>query len=147
MLKAGARFAFAGAALVHFRPRERLRSLFWQYYFYARGDAVAGLWPRRHAIRYATYFTGLGLALFGGPGWVLLGLGMLVYCRRPWQRVIRRRHEGYTSAQSFFAAGLVPLVRVTGDIAKMLGYAAGWVRLWRNPALRRERDAWAAQYL
>lgn len=146
MLQSGARLAFAGTALVHFRPRERLRAFFWQYYYYARGDAVAGLWPRRHALRYATYAVAAVLGLLGGLGWVLVGIGVLAYCRRPWQRVMRRRHEGYTVTQSVLAAGLVPLIRVTGDIAKMIGYPAGWIRLWRNPHLRSERDAWNARF-
>src|SRR5438046_660918 len=52
-------FAFAPAALVHFRPRGSLRSFFRQYYLYARGDGKAGLWPWRHAMRYATYLFAL----------------------------------------------------------------------------------------
>ena len=37
-------------------PRANLAQFFVQYYMYARGDAQAQLWPRRHALRYATYF-------------------------------------------------------------------------------------------
>ena len=47
-LAAGYRSAFVPDAVIHFRPRESLRALFRQYFFYARGDGVAGLWPLRH---------------------------------------------------------------------------------------------------
>ncbi|HEY1014186.1 MAG TPA: glycosyltransferase, partial [Herpetosiphonaceae bacterium] len=57
--RAGFRSAAALDAVVWFRPRSSLRALFRQYFFYARGDGVADLWPRRHALRYLTY---LGLA-------------------------------------------------------------------------------------
>nr|MBP8293878.1 glycosyltransferase [Caldilineaceae bacterium] len=47
-------FAWAPDALVHFRPRENLRSFWTQYYRYARGDGKADLWRKRHAARYIT---------------------------------------------------------------------------------------------
>ena len=48
-------FAWAPAAVVHFRPRTSLGAFWRQYYHYARGDGKADLWRKRHAIRYATY--------------------------------------------------------------------------------------------
>ena len=53
--RAGARCAFVPDALVLFQPRSSLRAFARQYFLYARGDGVANLWPRRHAIRYITY--------------------------------------------------------------------------------------------
>jgi glycosyltransferase involved in cell wall biosynthesis len=147
MKKAGARFAFAGSALVHFRPRESLQQIFKQYFFYARGDAVAGLWPKRHAMRYLVYAIGLLLLLFGGWGWVLLVAGGIGYSLKPWQRIEQRRSAGYTLLQSVLAAVLVPCIRVVGDCAKMMGYLAGYVRLWRLPMLRQDRDAWRSRFL
>ena len=147
MQKTGARFAFAGTALVHFRPRESLGQVFRQYYLYARGDAVAGLWPRRHLLRYVVYLAALTLVVAGGWSRLMLAIGVVGYCRTPWQRIIRRHHEGHRVLQSLLAAGLVPLVRVVGDVAKMVGYPAGFIRLWRTPILRRDRDAWRSRYL
>ena len=121
--------------------------MFRQYYFYARGDAVAGLWPRRHALRYGVYVAGACLALIGGWAWLLVAVGVMGYCRAPWVRVSRRHHEGHRLAQSFLAAVLVPVVRIVGDIAKMTGYPAGFIRVWRTPTLRRDRDAWRARFL
>ncbi|HHY55016.1 MAG TPA: glycosyltransferase [Chloroflexi bacterium] len=130
-------FVWAPEALVHFRPRTSLRSFWTQYYRYARGDGKADLWRKRHAIRYATYFVALPLLLghawFGlfarWLGWLGLLAGVFLYCRRPWQRL---RVLGATLApgQWLAAAALVPVIRVTGDLAKMAGYPVGLA--WRR---------------
>ena len=135
-------FAWAPDALVHFRPRASLRSFWTQYYRYARGDGKADLWRKRHAIRYATYFVALPLLLghawFGffarWLGWVGLLAGVVLYCRRPWQR-LRVLGAALTPGQRLAAAALVPVIRVTGDLAKMAGYPVGLA--WR----RRRRGA------
>lgn len=143
--RAGKRFAFAGDAVVHFQPRSTLVQFARQYYFYARGDAVAGLWPRRHALRYGVYVWGLVCLMLGG--WWLLAAGMLAYCYRPWVRLWRRFHEGVNGWQIVLAMVLVPLLRVVGDGAKMVGYVAGWIRLSQNPTLRYDRDTWYREYM
>lgn len=145
--RAGMRMAFVGDALVHFQPRSTLQQFARQYYLYARGDAVAGLWPRRHAIRYAVYLWGLVCMLVGGWWWVVVVAGLLAYCRMPWVRLWRRFHEGVNGWQIVLAMALVPLLRVVGDGAKMVGYVAGWIRLAQNPTIKRDRDLWYAEYL
>lgn len=130
-------FAWAPAARVHFRPRTNLRSFWTQYYRYARGDGKADLWRKRHAIRYATYLfivpALLGHGLYGyfarWLGWLGLLAGLILYCRRPWQRlpVVGRT---LSPGQRLAAAALVPLIRVVGDKAKMVGYPVGL--LWRR---------------
>jgi len=133
--RAGFRFAWAPEAVAYFRPRRSLRSFFRQYYLYARGDGKADLWRHRHAIRYGVYLAAPfavriarqhPLAL---PG---LGLAVLAYLRRPLLRLwphLRGRPPG----EKLMALGLVPVIRLTGDIAKMLGYPAGvWWRLQRR---------------
>jgi glycosyltransferase involved in cell wall biosynthesis len=127
-------FAFAPAALAHFRPRTNLRSFFLQYYRYARGDGKADLWRKRHAIRYLTYLVAAPLLLILGwrksPWWWglgagLAGLGMLsTPYRRLWPELRRLPWSGRLQAILW-----VPIIRVTGDIAKMVGYPIGW--LWR----------------
>lgn len=134
-------------ALVYFRPRGDFTQLARQYFFYARGDAVAGLWPRRHAIRYMVYVWGLLLLLIGGWGHWLLMLGVIAYGQRPWQRLLRRYQDGVNGWQCVAAAGLVPWIRLVGDCAKMVGYVAGWVRLWQLPELRQVRNDWLDQYI
>jgi glycosyltransferase involved in cell wall biosynthesis len=132
-------FAWAPRALVYFRPRENLRSFWRQYYRYARGDGKADLWRKRHAIRYATYLVVLpvllGHAFFGSfarwLGWLGLLAGIIVYNRRPWQRVWALDTH-LSPAERTQTALLTPLIRVVGDLAKMAGYPVGLWWRWRN---------------
>jgi glycosyltransferase involved in cell wall biosynthesis len=128
--QAGRRFAFVPEARVHFRPRSSLGAFARQYYLYARGDGMAGLWPRRHLARYATYLGGLAL-LFAARRrpWLLLALlaGGAAYTRGPYRRLLPQL-RGRPGLERLAALALVPLIRVVGDAAKMAGYPAG---LWR----------------
>lgn len=131
-------FVFAPEALVHFRPRPGLGAFFVQYYRYARGDGKADLWRRRHAIRTLTYLVAVPLIAVAGavasPWWWALYLvaipGMFWVS---WRR-LARTWEGLSLAQKLQAALWVPVIRVTGDVAKMVGYPVGvWWR-WRHRA-------------
>lgn len=136
--RAGFRFAFVPDALVHFRPRSSLRAFARQYYLYARGDGVARLWPRRHALRYATY-AALGATLGVAHRWpallLLPLLGGLAYTAAPLRR-LRRRSAGLPARERVAAAALIPLIRLVGDAAKMAGYPVGIVRRRRSRDLR-----------
>jgi glycosyltransferase involved in cell wall biosynthesis len=132
-------FSFAPDAVVYFRPRSSLRAFFKQYYQYARGDGKADLWRRRHAVRYLTYLAALplllGLGIFVSPWWFVFGTilgggGMFYppYKRLPslWGRL--------STVEKLKAILWVPIIRITGDIAKMIGYPIGWKwRLERLP--------------
>jgi glycosyltransferase involved in cell wall biosynthesis len=123
--RAGCHFAFAPDAQVWFRPRGSLLSFFWQYFVYARGDGKADLWRVRHAVRYAAYLTlGLLLARRSTPGLALLGVGVVAYTRRPYQRLVPVL-RGLSLTHAACAVALVPLIRLVGDVAKMLGYPVG----------------------
>ena len=127
--RAGCRFAFASNAIVWFRPRDSLKAFFRQYYLYARGDGKAGLWLWRHAIRYATYAVAATLLWRRSPAAWLLPLGVAAYTRRPYERLSL---DGLTPALKLYALGLPPVIRLVGDVAKMLGYPVGvWWRLRR----------------
>lgn len=133
----GARFAFAPEAIVWFRPRGSLRAFARQYYFYSRGDGVAGLWGTRHAVRYATYAGAAGITLASRryPWMALLLLaGILAYCRAPFRR-LRLRAPGLNALDLARAAALIPIIRVVGDLAKMAGYPVGVIRRLRTPVL------------
>jgi glycosyltransferase involved in cell wall biosynthesis len=118
----GCRFAFAPEAIAWFRPRRSLAAFFRQYYLYARGDGKAGLWARRHAVRYATYVLATLLVLRWRQWAWLLPLGALAYTRRPFARL---KLDTLPPAEAARAAIMVPLIRFTGDVAKMLGYPVG----------------------
>ncbi|MEA3406473.1 MAG: glycosyltransferase [Chloroflexota bacterium] len=135
---AGFTFTFNPNAVVHFRPRHTLKAFFRQYYRYARGDGKADFWRYRHALRYAFYLLAcpllVALALFVHPAWVLLligGLASTMY--RPFWRLaphLRKLPWG----RRLRACAWVPLIRWTGDIAKMLGYPVGvWWRWHHAP--------------
>lgn len=135
----GYRFAFVPAALVHFRPRPTLGAFWHQYFRYARGDGRAGLWPRRHLVRYATYGGALLLLALAGrrgrPGLALASLLLLVgavaHLWRPYARLLPRLPRlGWRSGLQ--AAALVPLIRLTGDLAKMAGYPVGLCWRYRH---------------
>jgi glycosyltransferase involved in cell wall biosynthesis len=128
LLKKCGSFAFAPDAIAHFKPRSSLKSFFRQYYLYARGDGKANLWLKRHLIRYVTYFVGIpAIALLSAisPWFLLLYMiGAALYLKRPYQRLIPSLRSLNRSGQ-LRAIGWVPVIRVAGDIAKMIGYPIG----------------------
>lgn len=137
-------FAWAPEAVAHFRPRGSLRAFFKQYYRYARGDGKADLWRLRHLIRYVTYLVLLpgllALSIFHHPLWLLALLaGVLIYCRTPYRR-LRPHLARLTPGERLKAILLVPVIRATGDIAKMIGYPVGWA--WRLRQRTRPEIHW-----
>jgi glycosyltransferase involved in cell wall biosynthesis len=130
MRDVGMRFAFEPRARVYWSARPTIRAFMKQYYRYARGDGKAGLWPRRHAIRYSAYIGGGLLALAGmrtvwGP--ILLAVGIATYMRTPIRRILRRRDM--FGSRPVAAAAIAPAIVIAGDIAKMVGYPVGVI--WR----------------
>lgn len=129
--KAGAAFVFAAEALVTWDARPSLLAFGKQYYRYARGDGKAGLWPRRHLLRYGAYSTGIVLLAAVGRWPVVavpLAFGFLAYQAK----FLRRLWLGRYGLGGSAALGLAmtPLLVVWGDIAKMVGYPAGLA--WRR---------------
>jgi glycosyltransferase involved in cell wall biosynthesis len=137
-------FPFAPEATVHFRPRGSLRAFFKQYSQYARGDGKADLWRRRHAIRYSTYLVAgpslVLLGLFQSPWWWLAPLaGAVAYTATPYRRLWPMLAP-YGAWARLKALLLVPLIRVVGDVAKMLGYPVGLA--WRHRNRSRPEVHW-----
>ena len=127
--RAGMRFTFVPSARVSFKPRGSLRSFFRQYYQYARGDGKAGLYAARHAVRYGSYGVGVLAMLLGfcyKVSWLVLALAVAAHIWRPLRRLdsLSRRLSGPQRAE---AAAWIPVIRLTGDVAKMVGYPVG---LW-----------------
>ena len=135
---AGCRFEWAPKALAHFRPRPNAGAFFLQYYRYGRGDGKANLWLHRHLIRYATY-SGLALTLTAARRrpWLLavIVLAATPYLRRPYAR-LRPALPTLTPAQRAQAIAWVPVIRLIGDVAKMLGYPAGVAWRWKHRCSR-----------
>lgn len=135
-------FEFVPEAVVYFRPRGSLRAFFKQYYLYARGDGKADLWRTRHAIRYATYLAAapalVALSVLHSPVWLLaLVAGALAYCRTPYRRLAPYLMR-MSRAEKLYAIALVPIIRVVGDVAKMIGYPVGvWWRARKGMQVNR----------
>lgn len=135
----GTRFVFVPEAVVYFRPRGDYASFWRQYFHYARGDGKAGLFARRHLIRYATY---TGLTWFLGWGrrrpllWPLVAFAALAYLRRPYQRLFPYL-PSLSPRERLVAASHVPLIRLVGDGAKLAGYPVGLLWRWRRYGPRR----------
>ena len=127
-------FVFVPEAVVNFRPRGSLAALARQYYRYARGDGKANLFPRLHAIRYFTYLVVAPLLVYAAvvvsPWLWLVGLlAGLAYLRLPLRRIWPRL-PALSLPDKLRALAYLPLIRLTGDVAKMTGYPAGvWWRL------------------
>ena len=129
----GARFAFASDAIVSWYPRPGLKEFFAQYRHYARGDGHGHLFSGRHAIRYGAYVLGLGLAArsrHSRLARILLPIGMYLHMRKFLFRVQEEKPlvGPFGMAASY---GLVPVIVVVGDVAKMIGYPQGLWERWR----------------
>jgi len=110
-------------AIVNWPLRGSLGATWGQYFRYARGDAVAGMYPERHALRFGVY----SAALYA---WSTKGLlrkaatlaGAGAYAVRPLRRARRRFDDPTERAKAMVT---VPALMAFVDGAKMAGYIAG----------------------
>lgn len=125
----------AREAVVRWHLRPDLRSTWTQYFRYARGDAIAGMHPARHALRLGVY--GGALLAFGSRGrWrkVATLVGAAAYARAPLVRTARAFPDPAERALALLA---VPALMGLLDAAKMAGYLAGLVARSRGDAVGR----------
>jgi glycosyltransferase involved in cell wall biosynthesis len=132
--ESGLDLRFAPDAVVRWRLRTGLRATWAQYYAYARGDALAGMFPQRHALRFSVYAC-LGAALISRRRWAKIAVtaGALAYSRTP---VVRAWDTLEEAPQKAAATVVVPLLMAWIDGAKMAGYAAGLIERARKPPLQ-----------
>lgn len=116
---------FAPDAVARWRLRPTLGATFTQYHRYARGDAHAGMYPERHALRFAVY-AGALLAVRSNHAWpkLLAAAGAVAYARTPVRRAWARLGSPRERA---LAVPAVPTLMAFLDLAKMTGYVAGLV--------------------
>jgi glycosyltransferase involved in cell wall biosynthesis len=110
-------------AIARWHPRSSLTDIWRQYMRYARGDGQGGMYPERHALRFAVY-GGLLAALASRRTWpkLLAAGGALAYAREP---VVRARARVATDRDRTLASVLVPALLAFTDAAKMCGYTLG----------------------
>lgn len=136
--RAGFVFQFQPNALVYFRPRPTLAKFFRQYYLYARGDGKASLFFKRHLVRYATYLVAIPLSF--ALLWLAPLVSLLMWVAGAYAlfgtsyRRLLHQWQRLPAPEKIASLVYVPIIRITGDVAKMLGYPAGV--LWKY---RRDR--------
>ncbi len=131
----GVDMRLARDAVAWWRLRPDLRSTWVQYFRYARGDALGGMYPERHALRFAVY--GGGAYAWASRG-ALRKLATLVgagaYSARPLRRAFRSFEHPLDRAKALAA---VPALMAYVDAAKMAGYLAG---VWAGRSERAATD-------
>ncbi len=127
LVRTGQRFELASDAVAYWRVRPTLPSTWMQYARYAEGDALAGMYPERHALRFGTYLF-LGAAAATRNRWLLIGAaaGAAAYARRPVRRAWGRLRDRSTTRVA--AAAAIPAMMAFVDAAKMWGYVRGLAR-------------------
>lgn len=128
MKRTGASFRFVPGAIVTWAGRPSLAKFGKQYFKYARGDGRARLWSRRHILRYVAYGTWLMLGILSRrwPGCSIpMVLTFALYVRKFEVRVMRR--TPLLGRHTVLAAAVAPIIVITGDVAKMVGYPVGVV--------------------
>ena len=127
----GARIELATGAVVRWRIRPTLGATWHQYARYAEGDALAGMYPERHVLRFGTYMA-LTAAVRSRRGWPLVAAGVfgVAYARRPLRRVWRRRAA---AGERVAGVAVVPALMAFVDAAKMWGYLRGLATRLRPP--------------
>jgi glycosyltransferase involved in cell wall biosynthesis len=121
---------FAPDAVVRWTLRPDLASTWMQYFRYGRGDALAGMNPERHLLRYGVY-GGAMAALVSERRLpkLLAGAGAAAYAAAPVRRAWRRFPDPGDRAAATLA---VPALMAFIDAAKMAGYSAGLIRRFRG---------------
>jgi glycosyltransferase involved in cell wall biosynthesis len=127
LVSSGVRMDNATDAVVYWHIRPTLGETWMQYAGYAEGDALAGMYPERHFLRFAVY--GLGALALTSRSRFLTALAAAAgtaYASRPvrraWTRLADRPGDRAASTIG------VPAAMAFVDLAKMWGYARGLAR-------------------
>jgi glycosyltransferase involved in cell wall biosynthesis len=117
--RSGGKIRLAADAIAVWDARPTMQAFSKQYFRYARGDAEAGLWPRRHLLRSTAYFLGVWLLL--RRDLFALTLGGSFYLTKFVRRIVAR-HRNLGSVGTVKASFLLVPVVVIGDLSKIAGY-------------------------
>jgi glycosyltransferase involved in cell wall biosynthesis len=130
----GLELRFVPEAVAHWRLRPGFVPTWRQYFRYARGDAIAGLHPGRHALRFAVY-AGLVAALASRRRWAMAFcvVAGTAYAAKPVSRAMARFPHPRDRAA---AAATVPALMAAIDVAKMAGFVAGLLARRRSGGAR-----------
>jgi glycosyltransferase involved in cell wall biosynthesis len=117
---------FAPGAVARWRLRPSLAATWTQYFRYARGDALASMYPERHALRFGVY-SGALYAWTSRSKLLKLATAAAgaAYAVEPVRRAVKRLEDPAERAKAVLA---VPALMGFIDTAKMGGYVAGLLR-------------------
>lgn len=126
--RAGFKINFNSKAIVYWRQRDNLRSVFGQFYNYAVGDGKVFFskyqtHSKRIIFLYVRYFIGLTFLIFGfvlNIFWKLLFFAIFAY-------FINEIISKYRYVKNIKAIFYLPLLKLTADIAVILGTIRGIV--------------------
>lgn len=118
---------FAPEAVAFWRIRPGIMDTWHQYFRYAQGDALAGMYPERHALRFAVWGT-LAWAAATRRRWVLAALGTAAAAQAATRLPRVFRLLPGRPVERAAAVPLVPAVMGVLDLAKMSGYVTGLFR-------------------
>ena len=126
----GVRMRLADRAVVFRRPRPGPSAYWRQFAAYAEGDARGGLYPERHAARFATYGAlAISLASRSRSLKALALAAAGARAAKPVRRAFRRLPDGRSRVA---AVAAVPALMAFTDLAKMAGYLRGLARSSRR---------------
>jgi glycosyltransferase involved in cell wall biosynthesis len=130
LIDAGVSMELAPEAVTWWRVRPTLTATWRQYTGYAEGDALGGMYPHRHALRFAAYGLVVGAAV-ARKRWLmaLTTAAAVAYARRPLLRGWGRLKTPIDRARAIV---VVPALMAFIDVAKMWGYIRG-LRIPRAP--------------
>jgi glycosyltransferase involved in cell wall biosynthesis len=121
----------APGAVARWRLRPTLAATWAQYFRYARGDAIAGMYPERHALRFGVYSGALYAWSSRSRLLKLITLASgAAYAAKPVKRALTRFDDPVDRAK---AAVAVPALMAFIDAAKTGGYVAGLLHRRQRP--------------
>jgi len=127
----GVKIELAPRAVVRWRVRPSIAATWRQYAKYAEGDAVGGMYPERHLLRFGAY-AAAGLVLASGrrlPRLALMLAGA-AYVSKPLRRALGRSRSDPGSKMAVMAG--TPAMTAFLDAAKMAGYLRGLAKRRRS---------------
>ncbi|MGM0365302.1 MAG: glycosyltransferase [Actinomycetota bacterium] len=124
----GYRISFSPRAVVYWKLRDSLRSVFRQFFCYAKGDAVGGMYRSRHMIRIASAAALAAVIVLSAAVSIfflvlLLPLG-LAYCFKAFRRIPAVFYK-QDLFRKITAVLFIPFLLAYIDMAKLAGYVYG----------------------
>jgi len=127
------RIRFNPDAVVYWKMRKNPVQIFWQFFRYAKGDAMGRMYPVRHLIRFSAFLTLLIILIsaFCLSKWILIILALLfvVYVFKPYSKLVKgwssNESCSFYGVEKFLSILFIPLLLIQIDLSKMCGYIYG----------------------